>query len=229
MDTCVIITDHKPSWIASFNFVCLLNIPNCVRKFGSVCGYWEGGGLGEKFIQVAKQNFKYFGGNWPCNLSNGIVRYYTINVLNKCEHDLHDEVDPDNMKDLMTGVHTYYASNIVYDDLCQHKPVPFVHFSNGKYGIKVGNLWMDLNLESYYGNKGGHDYFYWETSNKLHVVTGNESFRRSCIMLPFLGCPEKRQQELIRYPYTAIADDYTELDDKGSFVLKKVTINDFEL
>ena len=74
MDSSLNADEKNPSWISSYNFVCLLNIPNTVRQFGPVNHYWEGGGLGEKFIQVAKKNFHNFCGNWKCNLNNKIVR-----------------------------------------------------------------------------------------------------------------------------------------------------------
>ena len=52
MDECMQVK-NKATWICSYNFVCLLNIPQKVLQFGSVHQYWEGGGMGEKFIQVA--------------------------------------------------------------------------------------------------------------------------------------------------------------------------------
>lgn len=44
----------KESWISSYNFVCLLNIPQQLIEFGPVKHHWEGGGLGEKIVEVAK-------------------------------------------------------------------------------------------------------------------------------------------------------------------------------
>ena len=45
-------------WITSYNFVCLLNLPQQIARFGPVNNYWEGGGLGEKYIQVGKKHFR---------------------------------------------------------------------------------------------------------------------------------------------------------------------------
>jgi len=43
-----------PTWITSYNFVCLLNFPTMLATFGPLCNYWEGGGMGEKIIQKIK-------------------------------------------------------------------------------------------------------------------------------------------------------------------------------
>jgi hypothetical protein len=37
-----------PTWLTSYNFVCLLNLPTMLATFGPLWKYWEGGGMGEK-------------------------------------------------------------------------------------------------------------------------------------------------------------------------------------
>ena len=55
---------NKVNLISSYNFVCLLNLPQQAHMLGPVRHYWEGGGLGENFIQVAKHNFANYYGEW---------------------------------------------------------------------------------------------------------------------------------------------------------------------
>jgi hypothetical protein len=38
---------EKPKWIASYNFLCLLNLPMMISLYGPRCLYWEGSGMGE--------------------------------------------------------------------------------------------------------------------------------------------------------------------------------------
>ena len=57
--------------------------------------------MGEKFIQVAKKNFNSFQGDWHSNLINRIIKYHTINLLNKYETNLHDEQE-DVLKKLLS-------------------------------------------------------------------------------------------------------------------------------
>ena len=47
-----------PSWIKKFNMLCLLNIPDILRKYGSIRNIWEGGKDGESYVQTVKGHLK---------------------------------------------------------------------------------------------------------------------------------------------------------------------------
>jgi hypothetical protein len=47
-------TNNKPTWLTSYNFLCLLSLPKTIEEFGPIRNYWEGGAMGEKLIQVVK-------------------------------------------------------------------------------------------------------------------------------------------------------------------------------
>jgi hypothetical protein len=40
--------DSTPTWITSYNFICLTNITAILRSFGPIQNYWEEGAMGEK-------------------------------------------------------------------------------------------------------------------------------------------------------------------------------------
>ena len=42
------VTEEKPTWINSFNFLCLHNLPDMLQKFGQLQNLWEGGGKVKK-------------------------------------------------------------------------------------------------------------------------------------------------------------------------------------
>ena len=44
----------KPKWLTSYNYLCLLNLPDAIRKFGPLRNFWEGSTQGERFIQKVK-------------------------------------------------------------------------------------------------------------------------------------------------------------------------------
>ncbi|KAL7560906.1 hypothetical protein ACA910_008187 [Epithemia clementina (nom. ined.)] len=46
---------EKPSWVTSYNFMSLLNLPDAVRQFGPLCNLWEGGTQGEGFLWYVKR------------------------------------------------------------------------------------------------------------------------------------------------------------------------------
>ena len=49
---------NQPSWLTQYNFLCLLNLPNVMRQFGSVRNMWEGGVEGEGFLRSYKKELK---------------------------------------------------------------------------------------------------------------------------------------------------------------------------
>ena len=149
--------EKESSWISCYNFVFLLNIPDQVNEFGPVHDYWEGGGLGEKFIQVAKKNL-HFHGNWHCNVINKIIIYHTINLLNEHENHFHDADNNNNQKNLYMRVHTYRCSAIPKNVLLNNKSIAFVELHDRQFYIKISTLWIRLKISSYYGEKGGHHF-----------------------------------------------------------------------
>ena len=67
-------TEETPSWITSYNFVCLLNYPSVIQEFGPLCNLWEGGGLGEKILRVVKPSWNGFRKNWQKNKMDNVHR-----------------------------------------------------------------------------------------------------------------------------------------------------------
>jgi hypothetical protein len=47
-----------PAWIQQFNMLCLLNLPNTMRKYGSIRNLWEGGKDGESYLKTVKRQLK---------------------------------------------------------------------------------------------------------------------------------------------------------------------------
>ena len=53
------------TWVSSYNFMCLLNLPETIDYFGPILLYYEGGPLGEKNVQTIKRLFPGFIKDWP--------------------------------------------------------------------------------------------------------------------------------------------------------------------
>ena len=43
--------EQKPTWVTSYNFTCLLNLPDLMHEYGPLLNLWEGGTQGEKNLQ----------------------------------------------------------------------------------------------------------------------------------------------------------------------------------
>jgi len=65
--------EHKPKWIASYNFMCLLNLPDTMRQFGPLPNLWEGGGQGEKILTKVKPLHTGYRVGWQKNLLINIL------------------------------------------------------------------------------------------------------------------------------------------------------------
>ena len=63
----------KPTWITSYNFICLTNIPQIMLQFGPVWNLWEGGDQGEKIIRVMKPLWFGYRKNWEVNLMTNVL------------------------------------------------------------------------------------------------------------------------------------------------------------
>jgi hypothetical protein len=46
----------KPTygWLTSYNFICLLNLPHVMERYGPIVNLWEGGYSGETYSQQLK-------------------------------------------------------------------------------------------------------------------------------------------------------------------------------
>jgi hypothetical protein len=53
------VKDESPSWMTQYNFLCLLNIPDVMRKFGCLRNIWEGGVEGEGFLRHYKRELRH--------------------------------------------------------------------------------------------------------------------------------------------------------------------------
>ena len=75
--------DVYPRWLTKYNFLCLLNIPDTLRKYGPIRNYWEGGVIGEKIIQQPKNKWRGFTKNWSQNMTKSVHRDSARKKINR--------------------------------------------------------------------------------------------------------------------------------------------------
>ena len=63
-----------PSWIKSYNLLCLLNVPDLMRNYGNIRNLWEGGIDGESYVKIIKSHLK-------AGLVNGWQQWVVSNML----------------------------------------------------------------------------------------------------------------------------------------------------
>lgn len=64
----------QPTVIQSYNFACLLNLPEAMSLFGPLRELWEGSYRGEGFLRVIKERYRGMQTNWHYNLLQNILR-----------------------------------------------------------------------------------------------------------------------------------------------------------
>ena len=214
------------TWITKYNFPCLLNIPQQMLNFGPVHHYWEGGGLGEKFVQVAKKHFHSFGKNWNTNLIRKIVKCQTLSILSGSDIEHFDPVDNSDYmhchQNKKMGVYYYKSTLVPQRDLSCHKPLAFLQLESNELVICVhNNIFITLIMECYEKELFSLHYFRWATCKKIYH--GHVNIKRSCILLP-IPVVEKSSSASI---YTAIAHDYSEINADGIFIKRPLGKDDF--
>ena len=75
-------SEAKASWLSKYNFLCLLNLVDVLRKFGSLRNLWEGGYQGEGFLHktkpVLKQDLRK---NWEANTLKRMLESTALEVI----------------------------------------------------------------------------------------------------------------------------------------------------
>jgi hypothetical protein len=51
-------TSLIPTWIRQYNNLCLLNIPNIMKKYSTMRNVWEGGVDGESYLRIVKSHLR---------------------------------------------------------------------------------------------------------------------------------------------------------------------------
>jgi hypothetical protein len=73
---------RKPSVVSSFNFSCMLNLPDIMRSHGPLRHFWEGKNIGEGFLpDIKKEHTQGIRRNWASNLLKNVFIDRSFQVL----------------------------------------------------------------------------------------------------------------------------------------------------
>ena len=90
---------NPPSWMSSYNFMCLPNLTKAIQKYGPLSNLWEGSLIQEKILSLTKDKFVGFCKNWSKNLLEKMSRTLALERVldsrsgrnNHCENDENDQ------------------------------------------------------------------------------------------------------------------------------------------
>jgi hypothetical protein len=143
---------EQPSWLTQYNFLCLLNIPNVMRKYGYIRNIWEGNIEGEGFLRKYKKE-----------LRNGLKPMWQIySVRNLLQRGVFIKENIDTFKPwkerLLFECRIYQSQTVVKNMVLSNKPLScviddkhkqlYILFREKKiiYGIKINVNWNIFNL-----------------------------------------------------------------------------------
>lgn len=100
----------KPPVLSSYNFICMLNLPNAMELFGPLRCLWEGGPRGEGFARFAKPYMTQgvHQQNWHNNLLIRLLRARTFeNLLQNAAVSKSDVTSTEALRDRKGSYHKY--------------------------------------------------------------------------------------------------------------------------
>lgn len=139
-----------PSWITKFNMLCLLNLPDILRKYGSIRNLWEGGKDGESYVQTVKSHLKA-----------GLVNeWQTWVITNLYKEKIYDEWNAtvDIESNIRKEIRIYGNYKIAGDIFHSGKPISGMVYNNKIYicyrfegEIKGTRIKLDDKVTLHYG------------------------------------------------------------------------------
>ncbi len=228
-------TDEKPTWITSYNFICLTNIPKVMRRFGPVRNLWEGGDQGEKIIRVVKPLWFGFRKNWEVNLLTNTlnimaidrVLHTTTRTHNKALIDAAEQQKCNTIGMKKKMVHKYISLEQITENYNNRKPLSVVQLCEGRFGciIRNRNLFVELYCGSHAQFLGGSWYHNWTISgNAVQCETLHTSnILHYCLLLPKLtsnGMPSSEEEPI----YMAITSEWMEMNEQEEFTIPPAAI-----
>ena len=81
--------ESKPAWLSSYNFVCLLNIPEQIGLLGPIRNRWEGGPRGEGYLRRVKSAvYGTSRKHWDRNLLTNLMQQNTICLISRSSNEI---------------------------------------------------------------------------------------------------------------------------------------------
>ena len=215
----------KPTWISSSNFMCLLNLPNAMRRFGPLRHLFEGTYKGEGYLRLCKPHMKYgLRGNWKHNTLRKILLEKSLHHVRRDNNDDLSEEDNNAEESYTQYRYSSYPSRAhVLIDFTEAKPISLLQFSDGAFGSALYNstLYVPLRRGQYIDCINGHHYHEWNLSEEdptdfLHTKT----ILNYCLLLPLIG--DKVTLSNHHDIFTLINENWEEIQHDGSWSLPDI-------
>jgi hypothetical protein len=201
-----------PAWVSSYNFVCVLNLPMLMEKYGPLRNLWEGGLQGEGLLRFVKPGIGMgVRVNWSTNVMQMILRDKALSAVTSTVVGKTESVDSDQML-----YQRYRGIAKLTMDWRAGRPISMIVVNTGQMGcaISAGEMCGLMRTDFRY-KKNGHSYHQWALDvNDLRQYQ-DKDITNYCLLLPALGVEGFQESETV---FTAIDSEWNEIDDNGDFV-----------
>ena len=179
----------SPTWMTQYNFLCLLNLPNVMRKYGFVRNLWEGGVEGEGFLRNYKREMKNgLQPNWQMWTIRNLMQR-TVFSKEKMENTYHwrerltDECRIYKSEALITTIlNDNNPLSAIIDD---NYDVLFILFRRKKEIIGIP---VEIDWDHPHDTLHGKTYYHIDLDDERRIVIDDDVGNRavSCLLLPRL-------------------------------------------
>jgi hypothetical protein len=134
-------------WLTSYNFICLLNLPTVMERYGPITNLWEGGMMGEKFSQELKPRLR--GGltrNWHVNVLKDVLK---VDVLSRMELPTATPEVKQPVSYIRDCRYVKYKMTLdVITKYNERQPIAVVNFENNIWGCIIGghDRYLQVNI-----------------------------------------------------------------------------------
>lgn len=131
------LNEGNASWVTQYNMLCLLNLPETMRKYGSLRNIWEGGHDGESYIKHVKRQ-----------LCAGLVNDWKVWVIsNLLKEEIYQDwkIIEHNANNLRKEIKIYPTNNNAKESFDSGKPISVLLYNDKFYifyrnkGSIIGN------------------------------------------------------------------------------------------
>jgi SAP domain len=221
--------DVKPTWLSSYNYLCLLNLPATIHEFGPPRRWYEGKWLGERYVSTVKDERSRCP---PHNLHKILMRnLHRTKALDDITRHMKK-----GLKEEMTALNTKIFACSMDIESAYHSryPLPLVLMSDSTFGClyyergrNIGKSIMIklLTKHELEGNETIHDGLrYWEykleeksgeTMNETRIVDYG-------VLLPQLGNDQQGVYTIVTKNWsTVMFGDYNFQNESENYVQDK--------
>ena len=213
------IRDHNnksPSWVTSYNYLCLLNLPKMAEEFGPLRNLWEGGYIGEGFLRLVKPriNQGHFGmrKNWEINLHRSILNEKFLSWKGA-----QSNIRPQKPQ-VRKYTHRYDLRESVVSDLRMQMVLSCCYLRGGTFCFLLGNgEGIPFTVGELVSTINSLHYFNIILELESDIIIQEKDVDSHCLLLPGLtprGMPNVAAGETTGY--TIIDSEWRKINERGN-------------